>query len=317
MQNTYKTFAILGAGAWGTALACAISRAQDAVSLFSIEQNVVEEIRNHHTNGRYLKDIPLPGNIHPTNNLSDVINKEVIVIASPSHAFLEVINNLKKHGLSKNVILLIATKGLAGNPTRLFSNVLEEELPSNKVGFIAGPNFAHEVALGMHSLATIASKDPEIAKQLARNITSENFVIDTTDDVITLQLAGIIKNIVAIKSGINEASGAGENARAGLISGALNEIMLLSKAMGGKQEALRLPGVVGDLVLTTYSKTSRNMKFGYDLVHAKSQVEFLANYPKLVEGKESINTLIDLIKLYNIKLSELPIINSVYNSLKG
>ena len=304
-----KKFAVIGGGSWGTALACLVARAVGSVSLYAIEDRVVEEINNKQQNSAYLGGVVLPMGIHATSNIQDIIACDVIIIAAPSYVFEKILQQLKEHGLSKNTILLIATKGLCENPSQLFSDKVESEL-DNIYAFISGPNFAKEVAEDKFSSVTISSKNMDIANKIASILASKKLEVTVSDDIITVQIASIIKNIAAIKSGIIQGDGAGDNAKAWLISCALQEIAMIAKVLGGKPETLSLPAVVGDLVLTCYSITSRNTKFGYEFHQNNYSRDFLDNYPILVEGVSSARLLKDFLKANQINL-DLPIISSI------
>lgn len=314
MYRAIKSIAIYGAGGWGTALACQIARNYPTVLLFTRNKLVKEEIELHNTSSKYLgKDIKLPSNIVVSTSLDDIINNDVIIISVPSYAFTSVINNLKNNGLKEDTIILIATKGLSSNPISLFSDKITQVI-KNPFAFISGPNFAREVASGMLTPATIASRDRSLAQHLKSAIESKNFIITTTQDIETIQISGAVKNIIAIKSGIYQALGHGENAKAGLITDGLKEIMILSEKFGGKKETMLLPAVMGDLVLTCYSKTSRNTRFGYEFALSVDKTDFLQNYHYLVEGAESVKLIIELAKTHNI-MEKLPVISSVWNDL--
>jgi glycerol-3-phosphate dehydrogenase (NAD(P)+) len=312
-MNNFEHFAVYGGGSWGTALACNVARRHKKVELFLRDQQIINEILHYNTNTKYLGNILLPSNIHPSNDLPSALAQEVIIIAIPSTAFSDTINILKEARLPPNTVLLIATKGLCSNPTRLLSEQVKSILP-NPIAFIAGPNFAKEVAGNFLTPVTIASEDLSLAQKLQASLITENFHITTTNDIITIQIAGVVKNIIAIASGLREARGCGENARAGLITQGLQEIMALSKVMGGQFDTLLSYGVVGDLVLTCHSRTSRNTKFGFELAKQQATTQFLQNYPYLVEGIEATKLIMDLIKKYNL---DLPIISLVAQELRA
>ncbi|GAA5252556.1 hypothetical protein KNCP2_08440 [Candidatus Rickettsia kedanie] len=156
----------------------------------------------------------------------------------PSYAFDDSIKLLKTHGISEDNTLLIAIKGFARHPTELFSNRLKTLLPHSSTAFFVGPNLAKELAKNLPVSASIASLDIDIANKRANNLSSKIFTTNITSDIVTLQVAGALKNIFAIKSGIDLASEQGENARATLIVAALKEIITLSKVFGGMQKIL-------------------------------------------------------------------------------
>lgn len=304
-----KSFTVIGGGSWGTALACLVARATGKSGLYVIENNTVDEINNTHQNKKYLGDIVLPTGIKATSDITNAISSDVIIIAVPSYAFESTLLQLKDSGLRKDTTLLIATKGLCENPSQLFSDKVEQKL-DNVYAFISGPNFAKEVAEDKFTSITISSKNIEIAKEIADILKTPNLDVTTSDDIITVQIASIVKNIVAIKSGILQASGFGENAKAWLISKGLQEISLISKQLGGKAETLCLPAVIGDLLLTCYSVTSRNTKFGYEFHQNNYSKDFLNNYPILIEGVSSARLLSCFLKAKQIELN-LPIIKSI------
>jgi glycerol-3-phosphate dehydrogenase (NAD(P)+) len=302
-----KNFAVIGGGSWGTALACIVARVYGSALIYTPEISIEEEINNHHKNSKYLDDTILPSGITATTSLLDLAGYDVIVIAVPSHAFENVIQELKQMGLSSQTVFLIATKGMCQEPLQLFSSKMEQEL-GNTYAFISGPNFAKEVAIGNFASITITSKDRSLASYIADELRSEQLDVSISTDIITVQIAGIVKNIIAIKSGILMAQGYGENARAWLVSKGLEEIAIISRALGGNQESLTLPAVIGDLVLTSYSTTSRNTKFGYEFHQNNYSKEFLVNYPVLVEGASAAKLLHGFVSKYNL---DLPMTSSV------
>lgn len=316
-MNKFKNIAVYGGGSFGTSLASLAAQNCNNVTLFLRDEEIAKEILHKKTNIKYLGDIKLPAHLQATTNLSVIKDFELIIIAVPSYAFDDSIKLLKTHSISKDNTLLIATKGFARNPTELFSDRLKTLLPHSTTVFFAGPNLAKELAKNLPASASIASLDIDIANKIAYNLGSKNFTTNVTSDIVTLQVAGALKNIFAIKSGIDLAREQGENARATLIVAALKEIAILSKALGGTASSRSLDtnllleaGVVGDLVLTCYSLGSRNTKFGYELGISSDKKKFLQEYKELVEGREALKLVLDLIKKYNFRM---PIISEVAN----
>lgn len=307
MPKQQKNVAIIGAGSWGTALACMMARTYDHALLYTWESAQADEINTQHKNSKYLGDILLPYEVTATTDLAATINYDIIIIAVPSHAFEDILFDLKKINLSSKPLILIATKGLCSRPVQLFSSKIEQEF-DNKYGFISGPNFAKEVALGNFASVTITSKNLPLAKKIANILRSDQLRTTYSSDIITMQIAGIVKNIIAIKSGIFIAEGYGENAKAWLVAQGLDEIATISQAMGGRAVSLTLPAVIGDLVLTSYSTTSRNTKFGYEFHKNNYSKEFLKSYPILVEGISGAKLLQKYLEDYNLYL---PITSSI------
>ncbi|WP_017443069.1 NAD(P)H-dependent glycerol-3-phosphate dehydrogenase [Rickettsia gravesii] len=310
-MNKFKNIAVYGGGSFGTSLASLAAQNYNNVTLFLRAEAIAKEILHNKTNVKYLGDIKLPAHLQATTNLDIIKDFELIIIAVPSYAFDDSIKLLKTHSISKDNTLLIATKGFARNPTALFSDRLKTLLPHSPTAFFAGPNLAKELAKNLPASASIASLDIGIANKIAYNLSSKIFTTNVSSDIVTLQVAGALKNIFAIKSGIDLARKQGENARATLIVAALREIAILSKALGGMQknsDILLEAGVVGDLVLTCYSLGSRNTKFGYELGISSDKKKFLQEYKELVEGREALKLVLDLIKKYNL---HMPIISEV------
>ncbi|WP_218460778.1 NAD(P)H-dependent glycerol-3-phosphate dehydrogenase [Rickettsia sp. TH2014] len=308
-MNKFKNIAVYGGGSYGTSLASLAAQNCNNVTLFLRDEEIAKEILHNKTNVKYLGDIKLPAHLQVTTNLSVIKDFELIIIAVPSYTFDDSIKLLKTHGISQDNTLLIATKGFARNPTELFSDRLKTLLPHSTTVFFAGPNLAKELAKNLPASASIAGVDIDIANKIAYNLGSKNFTTNVTSDIVTLQVAGALKNIFAIKSGIDLAKKQGENARATLIVSALKEIATLSKALGSKRTDILLEaGVVGDLVLTCYSLGSRNTKFGYELGISSDKKKFLQEYKELVEGREALKLVLDLIKKYNL---HMPIISEV------
>lgn len=314
-MNNFKKFAVVGSGSWGSTIAAHLARIHESVVIYSNSKEVADEINNKKTNSRYLESVILPANLAATDNIAEVANSEVIFIVVPSNVFGNVLEEMKKHYVPLTTVFVIGTKGICSNPVELLSERFKRHF-SNPFAFFSGPNFAKEVALGKFSSATVSSPDLALANNLAQKLSTPSFEISTTQDIITVQISSLVKNMVAIKSGILEASGAGENARAWLITKALQEIFHISSIIGGKLETFLEPAVIGDLILTSYSKTSRNTKFGFDLHQNNYSKDFISSYSTLVEGLEAAKLVKPFLLKYNIKLSDLPIINSVLEAVQ-
>lgn len=311
-MSKFRNIAVYGGGSWGCALACQAARTHANVELFLRDKEIIREILSKRTNNKYLGDIILPNNINPSDDLTKLAKLDLIIICVPSRVMIETLEIFKKNKLPEQTVLLIATKGIIGNPVALLSERIKQILP-NPIAFIAGPNFAKEVAKDLLTYATIAAEDIKLANNIAESLASENFIISTTNDIITVQIAGAVKNIIAIAGGIHEALSFEENAKAGLVTEGLREIMLLAKTLGGKCETMTQPAVVGDLILTCYSKTSRNTRFGYELTRHPEVKRFLMEYPYLVEGVESAGLIMEWARQYKL---DLPVVGSVAKALK-
>lgn len=304
----FSKISVIGSGAWGTALATHLASVFPNIYLYGRNSDLIDEVNLYHTNERYLPGVTLPKNIIGVYDITDIIDSDIIFMAVPSKILSSILLAMKYSGLQSQTVLVIATKGMAKNPAKLFSSFLDEALPNNNYAFLVGPNFAMEVAERKYTTATIASKDLYLSKQIAKICSNRYFEFFPSQDIITVQIASIVKNIVAIYSGIITARGDGENARASLITKSLQEIALISSKLGGNIETILEPGVVGDLVLTSYSTTSRNTNFGYHFHLSNYSSEFLRDPKYLVEGVEAAKLVKELLAQYDL---DTPIISSV------
>jgi len=301
-------FGIIGGGSWGTAIACHGARVLGSSEIYARDEEIVLDINDNHLNSKYLGDIILPPKLKATSDFVKLVKEsDILVIATPSYSFTETLEELKSAGINENTIILIATKGIANDPVELFSSRIKKILP-NQFGFISGPNLAKEIAEGKFAAITISSENLEMAKYIAGLLESDNCEVTVNCDIITIQIAAVVKNITAIKSGMMDAANAGENAKAWLITKAYQEIALISSALGSDNSAMLEPAVIGDLVLTSYSVSSRNNKFGYEFHKSGYTKSFLKDYPALVEGLEGAKLIKQLTSRYNL---DLPIIDSV------
>lgn len=299
---------VYGGGSWGSALANYATTISHKTEILTIEDDVANDINENHLNSKYLKDIKLSKQLRATTDISTIDDADIIIIAAPSFAFVDVITKIASRNISQDTTILIATKGLAEDPVELFSERIGKVLPNNNFGFISGPNFAAEVAKGMPASMTISSKNHVLLSDLKASFITEKMEITVTNDIITQQIGGIVKNIVAISSGILTAKGGGENARAALLSKGLREIAIISTHLGGRIDTIVEPAIVGDLVLTSLSDTSRNTTFGRELHNNGYSKEFIKNYPTLVEGVQSARLIKQLINLDQL---DIPVIKQV------
>ena len=299
-----KKIVVFGSGSFGTAIANYLACVHGECLIYSRNNQVVHEINYEHKNSYFLGDILLNNNLVATNEINEIKDADIIIIAIPSKSFKDVINKIIKENINQETVFLVATKGLVDGPVELISQYLANQ-NITKTAFLGGPNFATEIALAKNASMTIATEENDIAIMLEEVFASKTLNISLTDDIVTQQIAGIVKNIIAIKSGILLAEEQGENARAALITDGLNEIVTIAGKLGGRLETILYPSVIGDLILTGYSATSRNTRFGYEFQRHNFSNEFISNYPVLVEGIESARKIL---KLADFNKKELPII---------
>jgi len=305
--NPYKKVAVIGAGAWGTALSIVAAHNVDNILLYDRDDKIVEDINTNHTNNHYLPKIKLPKNIQAISDLKKIESSELIVIAIPAQIFRTILTKLKEYIAIKTPIL-ICCKGIENNSLELLGNIANSILPKSEIAILSGPNFALEVASNNIAAATIACKNNAIGMRILHSFGTPTYRTYYSDDVIGVQVGGAIKNVIAIAAGIVEGLKLGENAKAALITRGLAEMTKISLKLGGKLETMLGLSGIGDLVLTCGSITSRNMRFGYELAKGKSVSELLASNVTF-EGYYTANSVVKLTSKLNI---ELPICESIY-----
>lgn len=304
---------VIGAGAWGTALAQSLAGAGHAVTLYAREAEVVSAINERHENTVFLPDIPLNDSIAATNDLADAVAAELILLVVPSQFLRTTLDALKQANVPGSTPLILCSKGVEKGSLKLMSEVLEETL-SNPYGILSGPTFAHEVAKGMPTSVTLASSDAMLLKTARAIIATPSFKIKKSTDVIGAEIGGAMKNVIAIACGIVEGCELGLNAKAALITQGLKEMRRLNKALGGRNKTLMQLCGVGDLVLTCTSQNSRNMSLGYMLGQGRSFEEITAGRTSVAEGFESSASVVALADKHDV---QVPVCRAVHNILHG
>jgi len=275
---------IIGAGAWGTALALSCARAGHAVSLWVREPELAETMRRRRENVRYLPDIALPGAIMPTNDLGEAAAGEVLLLVTPAQTTREMLRALKMVGAVDEKPLVLCAKGIEVATGEFLSDVVREEAPAFTPFVLSGPSFAIEVAKNLPAAVTLAGEDIERARELARLLAHPRFRIYSSDDIIGVQLGGALKNVLAIACGIVAGMGLGDSARAALLTRAFAEMRRLGRALGAREETLSGLSGLGDLMLTATSAKSRNYTLGEELGRGRSLDEVMGERITVAEG---------------------------------
>ena len=310
MKTKLKGIGILGSGAWGTALASILNKKTN-ISLWSYEKETTKQINKYKINKNYLPGIKIPNNVTITNDLEELKTCKFIFICIPSQFIKKIIVKFKKF-YKREMILVICSKGIEKTSKELISEVIKKIIPKSKIAILSGPSFAIEVAKKKPTAVTIASKNNKDAKELAKLINSKNFRCYYTNDVIGVQLGGVIKNILAIASGITESQNLGSSARAALITRGLAEMMKIGIAFGAKESTFYGLSGLGDLILTCNSKLSRNFVTGLLIGKGKKIKEIIKSNKAISEGVINSKTIFHLSKKKNI---EIPVCESVYRIL--
>ena len=294
-----KQISVIGAGAWGTALANLLSYNGNKTNIWAIEEDVVESINNSNVNKIYLSDIKLNQNLIATNHLDDVTKSEIIFLVIPTQFTKQTISVLKDK-IGKDCIFVICSKGIETNSKKLLTDIVGKIFPKNPIAAISGPNFADEVAQLKPAITTVASNDITIAKKVAKVLENDNFSVYTHNDIIGVELAGALKNVIAIASGIASGLDLSISTKAAILTKGVHEITRISEALGGDRETMLEACGIGDLILTCMSPKSRNMSLGIELGKGKSLNKILSERRTVAEGVASAKAVYEIIQDHNL-----------------
>ncbi len=310
MEIKSEKIGILGSGAWGTALACVLNE-KKKITLWAYEKNTADQINRYKLNKVFLPKIKIPNNVNATNNLKDVKECKFIFVCIPSNFIKKILMKFKKF-YKKEMIIIICSKGIENTSQLLLSDIIKKIIPNVKLAILSGPSFAIEVAKKKPTAVTIASKNQNDAKKLATLINSKYFRCYYTNDIIGVQFGGIIKNILAIASGITESQNLGSSAKSALITRGLFEMKKIGLAYGAKENTFYGLSGLGDLILTCNSNLSRNFVTGLLIGKGKKIKEITKIKKTISEGIINSKTIY---KLSKKKRVEMPVCHSVYNIL--
>ncbi len=304
---------VVGAGAWGTALAQSMCYTSCDVMLWAHEKETATEINERNLNTTFLPEIPLNSKIQATSDLEEFRDCDVILLVAPAQ-FLRKISLDLKNILRPDCPVLICSKGIEIDSLKLMSQILEETMPGSPLAILSGPSFAHEVATNLPSALTLACSDEKLGLELINTLGHTTMRLYWTDDIIGAQIGGAIKNVMAIASGISSGKNLGQNAHAALTTRGFVELVEIGKAFGGRPETLTGLSGLGDLILTCSSPKSRNMSLGHALGQGQTVQEILGGRKSVTEG---VYTAEAVAKISREKDLELPISNAVHQILQG
>lgn len=313
MSGTASAIGVLGAGSWGTALAVLLARNGTPVMLWARDPAQAAAMQTQRSNGRYLPDIRFPNNLTVTADLAQALAQtEDLLLAVPSHSFRTTLRAIAPL-LKPATRLAWASKGLEQGSRKLLHEICAEELGGTIApAVISGPTFAREVAAGLPTAVTVASRDAAVAGFFATRLHGATFRAYTSDDVTGVELGGAVKNVLAIATGIADGIGFGANTRAALITRGLAEMMRLGAVMGGRPETFMGLAGLGDLVLTCTDDQSRNRRFGLALGRGAGLEQALQTIGQVVEGAKTAAEVHALARSHGI---EMPITEQVYRVL--
>jgi glycerol-3-phosphate dehydrogenase (NAD(P)+) len=307
MGSSKIRVAVIGAGSWGTTVA-AVACANTPTVLWARRQELADQINHDRVNGDYLDTFELPRDLRATSSMREAVSDaDIIVMAVPSHGFREVARAAAVY-LRPWVPIVSLTKGIERESLMRMTEVAADEMPGRPVGVMTGPNLAREVMAGQPAASVVAIPDKTIALELQRVLTTPNLRVYTNPDVVGCEVAGVVKNVIAIASGMAEGMEFGDNTRATLITRGLAEMSRLGVAMGGDPKTFAGLAGMGDLIATCSSKQSRNNSVGLALGHGRSIDEILASMNMVAEGVKSSPSVLDLARRHDV---EMPITEEV------
>jgi len=307
---------VIGAGSWGSALASVLARnSSQQQFIYGRDTNVVDDINSNHANNKYLPDIVLPLNLKASNNLQEVVlASKDILLSVPSSSFPTVLLEIKQY-LIKGQRLIWVTKGLEYGSACFLSEVVTQIMGKDfTFAMLSGPSFAKEVANNMPTAVVVASSCPEFAKYVQQEFINENFRVYLSDDLLGVQLGGVMKNIFAVAAGISDGLGYGANARAALITRAIAEMLRLGHKIGARAETIMGLSGVGDLILTCTDNQSRNRRYGLALANNKSKALAQQEIGQVVEA---LYNCVEINRLAAQHAVDMPITQEILSVLDG
>ncbi len=279
-----NTAAIVGAGAWGTALADLVSRNGHRAVLWARETDVVADVNAHHTNSRFLHGAALSPLLTATDDLAAAVrDADTITFVAPSHVLRAVIRSAA-HAVRDDAVLIVATKGIERESFALMTDIVAEELPGRAVVALSGPSFAAEVARRQPTAVVAASREEAAAMRTQQLFSSAEFRVYTQRDVVGVELGGALKNVMAVATGVLDGLGLGFNPRAALITRGLAEMTRLGVALGAEPSTFAGLAGMGDLVLTCTGSLSRNRTVGVEIGQGRPIDEVLHARETIAEG---------------------------------
>lgn len=298
-----KHIGIVGAGAWGTALALVARRAGCEATLWAYEREVADAINGRHENPLYLPGVALDPAIRAVAELAEVARAEAVLLVTPAQNLRALVERLRPH-LGAASAVVICTKGIEQRTGALMSEIVAELLPGTAAAVLSGPSFAAEVARGQPTAVTLATRERALGTRLIQALGGARFRPYLSDDVVGVEIGGGVKNVIAIACGIVAGRGLGDNARAALITRGLAEMARLGLAKGAKAETFMGLSGLGDLTLTCNGAQSRNFSLGVALGEGRTLASVLAGRRSVAEG---VTTAVSVVELAGRLGVEMPI----------
>ncbi|MBY0563115.1 MAG: NAD(P)-dependent glycerol-3-phosphate dehydrogenase [Hyphomonadaceae bacterium] len=297
----------MGGGAWGTALAQVAAAAGRRVLLWAREPEVVTSVNRDSENVLFLPGLKLDPAVRATAGFEEAAQSDLVLAVPPAQHMRAVLRGLRPY-LQPRAPVVLCAKGVERGSLALMTEVLDQEIPDARAAVLSGPGFAKDVARGLPTATTIASRDPELARRIVATIGLPTFRPYVADDLVGAEIGGAVKNVIAIACGVAQGRQLGDGARAALITRGFAELTRLGLAMGAKAETLSGLCGLGDLVLTCASLSSRNTSLGAALGEGRALKEVLAERRSVAEGAESAPAVVALAAKHGV---EMPICAAV------
>ncbi|TCO43110.1 NAD(P)H-dependent glycerol-3-phosphate dehydrogenase [Dokdonella fugitiva] len=297
-----NAFVVLGAGSWGTALAVQLARNGVPTTLWGRTPQAVVDMATTRRNARYLPDLEIPDALQLSGALEPCVRDAgTLLLAVPSHAFDDLLAAIAPW-VAPGIGIAWATKGFDPASGRFLHELVAARLPGHPAAVVTGPSFAREVAIGLPTALTVHSADATFARDVARALHSPRFRAYTGSDVLGAELGGAMKNVLAVATGVADGMQMGLNARAGLITRGLAEMLRLGAALGSRAETLMGLAGLGDLVLTCTGDLSRNRRLGLALGRGTPLAQAIAGIGQVVESVQTVDTVMKLADAHGVEL---------------
>ncbi len=305
--SRFKSIAVIGAGAWGTALARILSKNNGSIKIWAKEDSVITSINTRHENETFLKNITLPNSIIAYKSFENFADADLILLVTPAQFMRTTLEALKEF-VNPETPIVLCSKGIESETLKFMSEITTDILPQNPLAVLSGPSFAIDVAHGKPTAVTLACKNALLGERIANTISLPTFRPYLSDDIMGTQIGGVTKNVIAIAAGIAYGFNLGDSARAAIIARGFSEICRLAITMGGEEETLSGLSGMGDLILTCSSEASRNFSLGVKLGNGQTVTKATEGLKTVAEGLHSAKAVLELsIK----KKVEMPITKSV------
>ena len=308
-----RNIGVIGAGAWGTALAMTAARAGNAVTLWAREPELARDLNEKRENTLYLPGFALPERIRATNDPADMAQGDIVLLAAPAQATRAVCAAFALH-LGEGTPLVLCAKGIERETGLFPAQVAARAAPAVTPFVLSGPSFAADVAAGLPAAVTLAGEDIDQAREIAQALSHKALRLYSSDDPLGAQIGGAMKNVLAIACGIVEGKGLGDSARAAVVTRAFAELTRFGRALGARAETLNGLSGLGDLMLTATSAQSRNYSLGFELGRGRNLADIMAERRAVTEGVHTAGIAMKIARAHDISM---PICGSVHAIVSG